>query len=252
MPQTTRTSTCEHCGEAFPVKAYGRRPKFCPQHTSAVSRRILQERICANPDCLQPFQTYDLRQRFHDKDCARSDWCRTHADRVREQAKLNARKYRAAKPPAAPKPLKRDQPCGYEGCEEVVGRGANGLCVVHYQQARKAEFLTQGLTCEFEGCGRGQAVNGRGHCVTHARRRRAGETAGVRSYETGDRRCKADRCDKPRKKSAAYCPYHQTMLWAYGLTPEAYDALLGAQGGCCAICGSPDPQRRPAPLGGRS
>jgi hypothetical protein len=241
MPQTTRTSTCEHCGEAFPVKARGRRPKFCPQHTSAVSRRILQDRVCVNPDCLKPFQASEPRQRFHDKDCAQSNWRREYADRVREQAKLNARRYRAANPPLPPRTLKREQPCAHEGCQELMGLGAKGLCVSHYQQARNAEIRAR--TCQAERCDRSQAPNGRGYCTSHARRRREGEAAlEIRSYETGDRRCQAPRCDNPRDRSASYCPIHARTLWAYGLTPEAYGALLEAQGGGCAICGSPDPR----------
>lgn len=34
--------------------------------------------------------------------------------------------------------------------------------------------------------------------------------------------------------------YH--LGWKYGITPEQYDEMLVAQGGCCALCGSSDPQ----------
>ena len=47
----------------------------------------------------------------------------------------------------------------------------------------------------------------------------------------------------PEKFAAAQRRSHLKLL--YGLTPEAYDALLAGQKGGCAICGKRDAGRKP-------
>lgn len=105
--------------------------------------------------------------------------------------------------------------CAVEDCNRPPAK-ATGLCGAHYQRSRKGTDLT----------------------------------VPIRQYETGERLCKVEGCGKKRvARSASYCaphlhahtlPYHR--LWRYGLTSEAYEALLVAQRARCAICGTDDPR----------
>jgi hypothetical protein len=246
MADGTRYGVCSHCGERFEIKSHGRSPKFCPAHASPQSRKPVME--CANPSCRASFQAHDKRQAYCSRRCAMAAWNDRNEDLVRDRARVNAQARRAAaKAVRPPRVQKRDLPCSAPGCDQLVGpRGAKGLCVRHYSNKLAAAARLGLGECQADGCGRKQASNGAGFCVSHARRRRRGESLEdpVRPYETGIRTCKAEGCDGFRGHSGALCLRHERLLLRYGLTPESYGALLEAQGGCCAICGSPDPRGR--------
>jgi hypothetical protein len=82
---------------------------------------------------------------------------------------------------------------------------ALGLCRTHYQQHNRANGRTQtdnrGRGCDIAGCKEPAVIRGR--CSPHHLARKAIER--------------------------------------YGITEEQYDAMLSAQGGACAICGTGDP-----------
>lgn len=105
--------------------------------------------------------------------------------------------------------------------------------------------------CAIKGCDK-KPQKATGLCAAHYRRSRIGTELNkpIRQYETGERLCKVEGCGHGRAaKSATYCgphlrehtlDYHR--LWRYGLTPEAYAALLAVQDGLCAICRTNDPK----------
>lgn len=159
--------------------------------------------------------------------------------------------------------------CSVDNCQRP--HHSSGFCAVHYQQERVGR---QGR-CAIGGCDR--LARTAGLCNAHYERQRRGlkTTGRVGSYERGDRLCKVPGCKKPRGTSGTYCPMHYersrtsgdpgpaepliapwgqatwdtpdnrrrvSRLWKFGLTPEAFNAMLAAQDGRCAICGTDDPK----------
>jgi len=101
-------------------------------------------------------------------------------------------------------------------------------------------------TCSRPGCpGKPKA---KGLCGTHYERFRTGKSLDppIRQYETGERLCKEPGCDKPRECSADVCQMHyrrpRHRLNRYGLTHEAFTAMLASQGGRCAVCRTDKPR----------
>lgn len=125
--------------------------------------------------------------------------------------------------------------CSAEGC----GRRATckGYCGMHWARVRRygdpsvLRRLPNGVTkpCTHEGCG--NAAMARGLCQRHYDQWRTLHVPGRREMQDEARRRYATANPKDPKKVRL-----QVLRTKWSLMEEAYVALLGAQGNCCAIC----------------
>lgn len=172
--------------------------------------------------------------------------------------------------------------CRFDGCGRAVLVVKHQLCQSHHKQLMAGEDLRplrltnteRSAKCSFGGCN--YIARKDGLCSAHIAQRAAGLP--LRSTKNripceardaqGNKWCFGCGCWKaeqefsrsngkkdglqPRCKSCAKSVYNATHAEVrsanrkgkYGLTREAFDALLAAQGGACAICRSDSPGSR--------
>lgn len=158
--------------------------------------------------------------------------------------------------------------CSIEDCDRTIV--AKGWCSTHYgRYVRHGDPLAwkkpSRETCFADECDRSVAASGL--CDMHYRRlRRYGSTevppeAPTEAVEPAPYTCKQCGSDLPKTRQGrrAYCSdpckeawnywdrrakHRERWLKKYDMTVAEYDAMLAAQGGGCAICGSTDPKGR--------
>lgn len=145
--------------------------------------------------------------------------------------------------------------CTVEGCSGT--HKARGYCQTHYMQYKRGVPVTPEIRhrvprgqvlpeCSEADCS--ASVKAHGLCHAHYQRLlRQGHTR----YR--DRTKPAKTCSEPGCEKILYakgvCHVHHAQrrkLAQYGLLPESYAALLGAQNGVCAICGKSECIRSPS------
>lgn len=200
---------------------------------------LVTQRTCAVPRCELPVKI--------------RDWCRTHYDRWRT----------AGDPGNEPVRPYRRAVCSLDGCSRP--HTAAGYCNAHYTRWRKygdpgpvaISLKGQDQACSVEGCdGR---TKGQSLCHVHFERKRRTGSVGPAEIkrltdptarnDAGEKRCPS--CGKwlplseytkcastPDRlyKRCRRCTRASTLWRSYGLTLEAYEAMLERQGGGCLIC----------------
>ena len=116
--------------------------------------------------------------------------------------------------------------CATPGCER--SHKAKGLCSACYKRKLRADGRVgtqrgnghwgkwKGVECSTDGCN--GSVMAKGLCKT---------CYNAAAWRSGKHRLTEE------QKRASHLKYR------YGISPEAYDSRLEAQGGCCAICKQP-------------
>lgn len=186
------------------------------------------------------------------KNCHGLGYCGDHYRRLR----------RYGDPKGVPAPF-IDPGCKIPGCGKA--HLSLGLCSSHYEKARKygdPEHKQPVLKCSMPGCEKKHY--GLNLCGPHYQKfRNCGDPAGRPRVKLGPRECSTcgvvkipeefytrSQCKicyrkhqhQIHKKDPNWKQYIKDghILRRYGLTPEAYRALLESQGGVCAICKQPE------------
>jgi recombination endonuclease VII len=169
-------------------------------------------------------------------------------------------------------PERKESKCSQSGCDKP--HKARGFCAAHYYQAKNAGRIVQLGTCTIGGCSSTQST--RKLCIKHYRRLiRHGDPLWEPPAKV-TRTCHTDGCEQMLGRGSAQgmCSKHYQQWWAaknpeklaayretgraagwsrkshlmrnFGITAEQYTAMLQAQEGRCAICGSKFPGRFPS------
>lgn len=239
-------ATCKIDGCEDPAAGRG----WCSKHYQrwqnngdplVVKRRAKQAEVCEREDCESPgfmrglcLKHYREVQKAERGPCSvegcEEPWtahglCTVHYHRFQRTGSTDA-------------PPETGRPCSVDGCEERTR--ANQMCAKHYSYWRrhgvpepppKPEKVW--LPCTAEECAE-LATRKNGMCNLHYRKAIAGTKP----------MCSEEGCsNRARRMRGGFCDKHGTSLarqlkTRYNMTVPQYRAMLAAQGGGCAICGS--------------